>query len=96
MSDMSSKNHKNESSEKIHPDKKARRRELYRMMQDDKKEALLARARERAISKGETSGRQLPACSLINSSVTASSSMSANTSSEQYLPFVGHSIYETG
>ncbi|OIT33504.1 hypothetical protein A4A49_41759 [Nicotiana attenuata] len=95
MSEMSSKNHKNESSGEIHPDKKARRHELYRMMQDDKKEALLARARARA-SKGETSGRQLPACSLINSFVTASSSMSANTSSEQYLPFVGYSINETG
>ncbi|OIT04952.1 hypothetical protein A4A49_65259 [Nicotiana attenuata] len=94
MSEMSSKNHKNESSKKIHADKKARRRELYRMMQDDKKESLLSRARARA-SKGETNGQQLPACSLINSSADASSSMSANISSEQYLPFVGHSIYET-
>jgi len=92
---MSSKNHKNESCEKIYADKKARRRELYKMMQDDKKEALLVRARARA-SKDETSGRQLPACSLINSSVIASSSMSANISSEQYLPFVGYSIYEAG
>ena len=89
---MSSKNHKNKNSEKIHTNKKVRRRELYRMMQGDKKEAFPARARA---NKAETSDRQLPACSPFNSSANASSSMSANISSEQYLPFMGHSIYET-
>ncbi|OIT31742.1 hypothetical protein A4A49_65421, partial [Nicotiana attenuata] len=91
-SEMSSKNHKIDNSEKIHADKKTRRHELYRMMQDDKKEALLARARA---NKAETSGRRRPACSLIKSPANASSSISAKISSEQFLPFVGHSIYET-
>ncbi|XP_009767303.1 uncharacterized protein [Nicotiana sylvestris] len=91
---MPNKSHKNENFEKIYADKKARRRELYRMMQSDKKEVLLARARA---NKAQTSRRQHAASSLINSSANPSSSMSANSSSEQCAPFMGYStLYETG
>ncbi|XP_019254263.1 PREDICTED: replication protein A 70 kDa DNA-binding subunit B-like isoform X2 [Nicotiana attenuata] len=90
---MPNENHKNENFEKVHADKKARRREPYRMMQSDKKEALLTRARA---NKAQTSRRQHAASSLINSSANPSSSMSANSSSEQCAPFMGYSIlYET-
>lgn len=78
---MANRNHENDQIfGKSHADKRARRRELYRLMPPDKKEALLARRRA---NRAELKRRRSTESSISIDAANASTSNAVNVSTNQ-------------